>query len=893
MRAYHHVSQLLTPHPCQVRALEKKLAILACIHQQEPWHQPSVLDRLKKKLTAALNKQKDLALKHWRQKVRSWTMASPALYAYIRNQPPPRILALQTNQGPTNDPGLMHHLLHQYWSAIEGWPEGVNDQSVWQAIEDAWAPFLPHIPCHVDIDGRLLHDVVKRMKPGVAGLDAWTVREIKLLPQSAWDTLTKLFKRWFLNPMGPPPGVVVLRKRRTPIEKAKEEDLVPGPEGIRPIDVHSVLARAYSSCISRLARPWLVQVTHPSQAATHSGLLHALSKLALWAELSLNSVGNLYIVSLDLSKMYNMISPAIGKNLAVVAGMTEQTAALLTGPLVWSDAVWRLPMNAPNPPAKAQRGVSQGMSSSIVLSELVMATLIRKIHLATPCDCICYIDDVHIATNTAEALRVALAVVLQFIDAYHLSLAIAKSGLWGTDPQGLRALSDESGIPIVTQVTALGGQWQVHKGVKPDYTNDRDRVRQAEERLMRVSHLPTHTAIRAQAVSVACLPKIDFLPAPVPKFYQPIRARVRKALGLTSGAPEIIYNIPTSAVLDPPDRLFLSLFRLWFFAVRLPLFRVFLDLPRPHKSKGRLGHFLALCEKRQCEVTVDSITFRADPGDLTLRFAQGWPSLRRATQAHMKNLAFLNLQKRRPLAYAAPYQCDWRAHKRYLAGLQPYAAITMMRIWSGVAMTKAHAFTLKLEESPDCACGRGVEDVDHILWHCQLRQRNRPNDLLWWSRLPPASSKCLICPYGQSLTFQRQWKRACAWAVTVVSGMARHDIGAQPTMHLLSDQSESVVYREDNQHCVAIMRDTDYTFCVKCFVARRKRDLHFLTARPCTHPTEIPVPLGHYTCRQGHFVQLVTATWKTSSLRPRFRCCVCSLSQWATAEFRAPCSPPS
>ena len=32
MRAYQHVSQLSTPHPCQIRALEKKLAIVLCVN---------------------------------------------------------------------------------------------------------------------------------------------------------------------------------------------------------------------------------------------------------------------------------------------------------------------------------------------------------------------------------------------------------------------------------------------------------------------------------------------------------------------------------------------------------------------------------------------------------------------------------------------------------------------------------------------------------------------------------------------------------------------------------------------------------------------------------------------------------------------------------------------
>ena len=321
----------------------------------------------------------------------------------------------------------------------------------------------------------------------------------------------------------------------------------------------------------------------------------AISKIALWSELALNSIGDIYALSLDLTKMYNTVSPTIAKRMAVAAGMSELTANLLAGPLEWADAVWRLPRNAPNTPIKNDKGMSQGLSASIVFSEVVMAALVRKLHLAIPCDTIGYIDDLHVITNTIGSLVTAYRVVQSYTHTLCLQLSTAKSGLWGTRPHHLAELSEESGMPIVTTITALGGQWQVTKGPKPPFQIDQARVKAVEERLMRVSHLPSHPTIRAQAVGVACLPKIDYLPAPCPAMYKPLRAKVRKAIGHTTGAPEVVYNIPTNAVLDPPDRLFLGLLRLWYYCARLPQFRDFLGMRSPAKSKGRLGHFLTLC----------------------------------------------------------------------------------------------------------------------------------------------------------------------------------------------------------------------------------------------------------------------------------------------------------
>ena len=691
-------------------------------------------------------------------------------------------------------PVRMATMLNRYWGEIEKWPEGHDDHSVWLQVEDLFIAFLPNVPCNQVPDGNLLHATIKRMKQGVAGVDGWTVREIKLLPKQAWETITRLFRRWFTNPYGPPTATPVMRKRRTPIQKRPDAPGLPDVSAVRPIDVHSTIARAYSTCLAAQVKPWLKSITHPTQAASHTGILPALSKIALWTELATNAIGDIFAVSLDLTKMYNMISPVIAKKMAVAAGMSELTANLLAGPLEWADHIWRLPRDAPNTPKPCQRGVSQGMSASIVFSEVVMAALVRKLHLVIPCDTVCYIDDLHVITTSLAFLDKAMNVISQFTHVFHLVLASAKSGLWGSKPTHLVDLSNRTGIPIVTSITALGGQWQVARSPVPTFDMDRERVRLVEERLMRVPHLPAHPSVRAQATCVACLPKIDYLPAPAANIYTPLRAKVRRAIGLTSGAPEIIYNIPSGAVLDPPERLFLGLLRLWFFCVRLPRFESFLRLRNPAASKGRLGHFLRLCRKRNCEVTTEDITFRAHPGDLTLRFAQGWPSLRGNVQTHLKNLAFLALQIRRPLAYGGVMQCDWKAHRRYHAALPAYQAVTIMRVWAGVAMTKAHAFTLKLDDTPECQCGLGPQDVYHILWICPQTQRNRPLDLMWWSRQPPALSRCLICPYGQSLHFQRQWKRVCAWALQVIPGISRHH---SPDM-ISESYDDPILYRAES-----------------------------------------------------------------------------------------------
>ena len=193
--------------------------------------------------------------------------------------------------------------------------------------------FSPHVPCHYEPTAEHMFHTVKRMSEGAPGLDAWTVREAKLLPKKAWQALINLMRRWFLNPLGPPPALPVLRKKRTPVEKNGSVDKIPLPSDIRPIDIHSVLVRAYSSALTAQLKPWLREIVHPTQVVTMSGLFTELGRLSIWTECALNKAHVICALSLDLTKMYNMVSATIAKRLAVVAGMSEITAKLLVGPV--------------------------------------------------------------------------------------------------------------------------------------------------------------------------------------------------------------------------------------------------------------------------------------------------------------------------------------------------------------------------------------------------------------------------------------------------------------------------------------------------------------------------------------------------------------------------------
>ena len=199
------------------------------------------------------------------------------------------------------------------------------------------------------------------------------------------------------------------------------------------------------------------------------------------------------------------------------------------------------------PYQEAERGLPQGLSTSVLLAELNMSCLLHKLHACVQCRTIVYVDDVNVITSSLENLHKSLAIVCDFVHTFCLSLAKLKSSLWGCDRAALESVSVPSEIPVAAQIKALGVTWQVQRSAKITYDVEMEALEKIKQRLMRVRHMPSHPSLKAMVTSSTCLSILDHLAPPERALITPLRAFVRRAVGALFGAPEIVYCLPSAS----------------------------------------------------------------------------------------------------------------------------------------------------------------------------------------------------------------------------------------------------------------------------------------------------------------------------------------------------------
>ena len=91
-----------------------------------------------------------------------------------------------------------------------------------------------------------------------------------------------------------------------------------------------------------------------------------------------------------------MVSTQVAIRIARHAGLSESDARVMLNMLLSIQGIYRLPREAMSAPSVKERGVGQGLSTSVLLAELYLALLAWKINLTTTAVTITYVDDVHI-----------------------------------------------------------------------------------------------------------------------------------------------------------------------------------------------------------------------------------------------------------------------------------------------------------------------------------------------------------------------------------------------------------------------------------------------------------------------------------------------------------------
>ena len=130
--------------------------------------------------------------------------------------------------------------------------------------------------------------------------------------------------------------------------------------------------------------------------------------------------------------------------------------------------------------------------------------------------------------------------------------------------------------------------------------------------------------------------------------------------------------------------------------------------------------------------------------------------------------AFYKLAKRRPRVYEGIASVDVTQHKNLLREVSSYQASVLLRVWSGVAMTRAHKHTIMPQESPLCACELENQTIDHLLFRCPLSGTVMPEEEAWASRRP-AQTVALLCPREIDPDVKKVWRNLCFKVIQVLS----------------------------------------------------------------------------------------------------------------------------
>ena len=192
-------------------------------------------------------------------------------------------------------------------------------------------------------------------------------------------------------------------------------------------------------------------------------------------------------------------------------------------------SVWTLPFAAAPLPWNNNRGLPQGMSTSVLLSELAVAPFLwRFSRVLEGISVFACVDDLNlVACSREEAIR-ACQLLREFEQDFSLRLSSTKTKVWTSDPRQADRFAQDTGFQTTDTLDALGGQWPLRKGSKPTCPKESDRLCKCVARLERARALQINPARLVHIISVGCLSLLDYINLPDHKPYVKVRTLVKE-----------------------------------------------------------------------------------------------------------------------------------------------------------------------------------------------------------------------------------------------------------------------------------------------------------------------------------------------------------------------------
>ena len=833
---------------------------------------PELARAISLKITEHMQEVQKGALDAWRQKTRVWKGSDAAIFRFLRNPPPPKSAAISMEGGLSSLPGDIFAGLQGFWGSFENWSSQQAQDHALEVVEDIYGVYVPSEHVDIALTPELLKNMAKDSKNSTAGLDAWSLAEVKSLPAAAWGSFLQVIQ----GSKGIWSATMPNLCRRIPLEKG--DALIPTPDGVRAIDLFSALLRVYSKAQVSCLLGWRSKILHRTQYASQGGTLPALARYAYYSEKIIQGDRGIWGLSLDFQILFNCVDPRVAQKIAVMGGMTEAAALSLVAPIVGSRKMWRLPFQASSPPMASSRGLPQGLCSSVLLSELFLSTLIRRLNHVEGLETIGYVDDISIVTTSEQSLRVAFRLVREFETDFEVSISREKCALWGSEDRSLGALSLEWAIPMTDAIHALGMEWPL-KGTRPDFKKENDRLAKAKQRMVRLRHVSSAFGAKWQALNVGCLALTDYAAPPSLSGPRSLSPLIKRALAAPFGASEIVLNIGGRSSLDPSCRWALTQLRLWVAVSKMPDACSVLDKVTKSRRLSRFSCLLRLLHGKGWELDRNRLVTLGEE----IRFSNTWQVIRSRFVMEWKKMAWRQLALRRPLVFDGLDIIDVSSHAKLLAEMDSYHVTTLLRVWAGCPMTRAHRFTVGLSETPLCQCENESQSIAHLLFRCPLSPPP-PLPLSPLRSLPTVSSQALLLLQGSTQEVKRAWKCACKSICRILSsrdgGLAGRKAEPSTPLALLTNTKG---------HALCMDSTGTYAFCGRCFITRVKRDAHFILTKACLCPTFQIICEGDYLISRGHKIRMTMQGWKRASMRPSFGCLVCGFSVWATKGFSSWC----
>ena len=316
-------------------------------------------------------------LKVWKTKVKEWHVSDASAYRFLRNPLPSHSVAILVDSDVQVHPHQVERALSDYWIPLKTWTHQQYAKAR-EALEEHYSFLLPHFEFSSMVLPMHMMDVAKRAKTSAGGLDGWSHQEVAALPMQAWF--------WFLvvcsvSPLSLLSSVTAIF-RRVPISKTGSS--VCQPQDVRLIDLFSVLLRLHATAATKQLIPWSITVLHPRQYASRGGVLVAVSGIAYVTELSLIGAVDVFGISVDFEKMFNMLSGLVAAEVAAYMGLSFPSIIDLLAPVACAIGTWKLPMSAAPNPFGTTRGLPQGMATSVLLAELAISPVLWRITRSLP-----------------------------------------------------------------------------------------------------------------------------------------------------------------------------------------------------------------------------------------------------------------------------------------------------------------------------------------------------------------------------------------------------------------------------------------------------------------------------------------------------------------------------